>query len=96
MRAPELHVLGRLAGGDQAQLWGRQAEGNPPTLRTHDRYGHRIDVVEYHPAYHELMTAAVGHPTLRLVRIAIGPFSLATHPVMPGEWREVDPQELDA
>jgi 23S rRNA pseudouridine2457 synthase len=42
------------------------------------------------------MTAAVGLPTLRLVRIAIGPFSLATHPVMPGEWREVDPQELDA
>ena len=30
-------------------------------LRTHDRYGHRIDEVEYHPAYHELMTVAVGH-----------------------------------
>lgn len=42
------------------------------------------------------MTAAVGLPTLRLVRSRIGPFSLATHPVMPGEWREVDPQELDA
>ncbi len=41
------------------------------------------------------MTAAVGLPTLRLVRIAIGPFSLASHPVMPGEWREVDPQELE-
>ncbi|WP_433693876.1 pseudouridine synthase [Herbaspirillum seropedicae] len=41
------------------------------------------------------MTAAVGLPTLRLVRIVIGPFSLATHPVMPGEWREVDPLELE-
>ncbi|WP_432240971.1 pseudouridine synthase [Herbaspirillum robiniae] len=41
------------------------------------------------------MTAAVGLPTLRLVRIAIGPFSLATHPVLPGEWREVDPAELE-
>ncbi|MBB5391783.1 MULTISPECIES: pseudouridine synthase [unclassified Herbaspirillum] len=40
------------------------------------------------------MTAAVGLPTLRLVRIAIGPFSLATHPLLPGEWREVDPEEL--
>ena len=30
-------------------------------LRTHDRYGHRVDSVEYHPAYHELMTAAIGH-----------------------------------
>ena len=36
------------------------------------------------------MTAAVGLPTLRLVRSAIGPFSLATHPLLPGEWRAVD------
>ncbi len=37
------------------------------------------------------MTAAVGLPTLRLVRIAIGPISLQTHPLLPGEWCEVDP-----
>lgn len=41
------------------------------------------------------MTAAVGLPTLRLIRIAIGPFSLATHPLWPGEWREVSAKELD-
>ena len=35
------------------------------------------------------MTAAVGLPTLRLVRSSIGPFSLETHPLMPGEWRDV-------
>lgn len=35
------------------------------------------------------MTAAVGLPTLRLVRSSIGPFSLATHPLMPGEWLDV-------
>jgi len=35
------------------------------------------------------MTAAVGLPTLRLVRSGIGPFSLATHPLLPGEWRDV-------
>jgi 23S rRNA pseudouridine2457 synthase len=40
------------------------------------------------------MTAAVGLPTLRLVRIAIGPFSLETHPLMPGEWCDVSPAEL--
>ncbi|MRW93069.1 pseudouridine synthase [Duganella sp. FT80W] len=40
------------------------------------------------------MTAAVGLPTLRLVRSAIGAISLATHPLMPGEWMEVDPKEL--
>ncbi|WP_136414430.1 pseudouridine synthase [Herbaspirillum sp. ST 5-3] len=41
------------------------------------------------------MTAAVGLPTLRLIRIAIGPFSLATHPLWPGEWREVSAAELE-
>ncbi|OWW18588.1 pseudouridine synthase [Noviherbaspirillum denitrificans] len=40
------------------------------------------------------MTAAVGLPTLRLVRIAIGPFALATHPLWPGELREVQASEL--
>ena len=40
------------------------------------------------------MTAAVGLPTLRLVRIAIGPYALASHPLMPGEWQEVSPMEM--
>lgn len=40
------------------------------------------------------MTAAVGLPTLRLVRIAIGPFSLEKQPLWPGEWREVSPAEF--
>ncbi|MDB5774312.1 MAG: rluE [Herbaspirillum sp.] len=40
------------------------------------------------------MTAAVGLPTLRLIRIAIGPFSLATHPLLPGESMPVDAADL--
>ncbi len=56
-----LAELGRVAGSEQAQEWGRLANENPPTLRTHDRYGHRIDEVEFHPAWHELMRTAVGH-----------------------------------
>jgi 23S rRNA pseudouridine2457 synthase len=40
------------------------------------------------------MTAAVGLPTLRLVRSGIGPFSLATHPLMPGEFVEVPASSL--
>ena len=52
--------LGRLAGSAQAQEQGRQANEHPPVLRTHDRYGHRIDEVDFHPAWHELMTVAVG------------------------------------
>ncbi|WP_150462426.1 acyl-CoA dehydrogenase family protein [Nesterenkonia ebinurensis] len=57
----ELHQLGKLAGSQQAQDWGRQANENPPALKTHDRYGHRIDEVEFHPAWHQLMNTAVSH-----------------------------------
>ena len=57
---PGLHELGRRAGSAQAQEWGRLANENPPVLRTHDRFGNRIDEVEFHPAWHELMTVAVG------------------------------------
>src|SRR3954465_3155285 len=56
-----LAELGRLAGSEPAQEWGRLANENPPRLRTHDRYGHRIDEVEFHPAWHELMRTAVEH-----------------------------------
>ena len=53
--------IGRLAGGEHAQEQGRLANENPPKLRTHDRYGHRIDEVEFHPAWHDLMATAIGH-----------------------------------
>jgi putative acyl-CoA dehydrogenase len=59
--AEGIRELGRLAGTEQAQEWGRLANEYPPVLRTHDRYGHRIDEVEFHPAWHELMRVAVSH-----------------------------------
>jgi putative acyl-CoA dehydrogenase len=55
----ELSELGRLAGGEQALEWGRLANEYPPVLRTHDRYGYRIDEVEFHPAWHELVRTAL-------------------------------------
>jgi putative acyl-CoA dehydrogenase len=55
-----LTELGRRAGSHEAQEWGRLANEFPPTLRTHDRYGNRIDEVEFHPSWHSLMTVAVG------------------------------------
>ncbi|MDV6011523.1 acyl-CoA dehydrogenase family protein [Haloechinothrix sp. LS1_15] len=57
----ELHELGALAGSEQAQGWGRLANECPPVLRTHDRYGHRIDEVEFHPYWHTLMDVSVRH-----------------------------------
>ncbi|MEU3600334.1 acyl-CoA dehydrogenase family protein [Streptomyces sp. NPDC006798] len=56
----ELTELGRAAGSAQAQEWGRLANESPPRLRTHDRYGERIDEVEFHPAWHRLLGHAVG------------------------------------
>src|SRR5262245_49111811 len=55
----EVRALGRLAGSVQAQEWGDQANRFPPELRTHDRYGHRIDEVDFHPSWHRLMETAV-------------------------------------
>jgi putative acyl-CoA dehydrogenase len=43
------------------QQQGRQANENPPVLRTHDRFGNRIDEVEFHPAWHELMGLSIEH-----------------------------------
>ena len=58
---PELETLGALAGSAAAQELGRLANVHEPVLHTHDRYGHRLDVVEYHPAYHDLMATSIGH-----------------------------------
>jgi putative acyl-CoA dehydrogenase len=58
--ADDLREVGAFAGSALAQRWGREANENPPKLRTHDRFGHRIDEVEFHPAWHELMKAGVG------------------------------------
>ena len=54
-----VHELGRLAGTEEAIAWGFQANNNPPRLQTHDRFGHRIDEVEFHPSWHRLMEVAV-------------------------------------
>jgi putative acyl-CoA dehydrogenase len=51
--------FGAACGSAERIEWGRQANENPPRLHTHDRYGHRVDEVEYHPAYHRLMTVAM-------------------------------------
>ncbi|MFB6601642.1 acyl-CoA dehydrogenase family protein [Streptomyces noursei] len=58
---PEVLELGALAGSAAVQDQARWAEEQPPRLHTHDRYGHRVDEVEFHPAWHQLMATAVEH-----------------------------------
>ena len=51
--------LGALLGGEAMQTHARLANEHPPTLHTHDRFGHRTDSVEFHPSYHALLGAAL-------------------------------------
>jgi putative acyl-CoA dehydrogenase len=57
----QVRALGVLAGGPEAIAWGEAADANPPVLRTHDRYGRRVDEVDFHPAWHRLLATAVEH-----------------------------------
>ena len=58
--SPAAAALGRYVGSAEAQDHARLANRHVPELRTHDRFGHRIDAVEYHPSYHALMAEAIG------------------------------------
>jgi putative acyl-CoA dehydrogenase len=63
-------ALGAVAGDEQVQELARLANRYTPELKTHDRFGNRIDWVEFHPSWHELMSLAWKHevPNLRLAR----------------------------
>lgn len=56
----ELGVLGRKLGQPETIALGFAANRNPPNLKPFDRFGHRIDEVEFHPAWHELLDIALG------------------------------------
>ena len=53
-------AYGPIAGGELMEL-GFAANENKPRFKPFDRYGHRIDEVEFHPAYHRLMELGIGH-----------------------------------
>jgi putative acyl-CoA dehydrogenase len=57
----EVTELGAISGSATAHRWGDLADRNRPVLHTHDRFGHRVDEIEYDPAYHELMRIAITH-----------------------------------
>ncbi len=57
--AEQLTAFGAQVGTSHFFDLGRLANQHPPKLHTHDRYGHRIDEVEFHPAWHEVLAAGV-------------------------------------
>jgi putative acyl-CoA dehydrogenase len=58
-----LHQAGSCVGSAHVQELARQANRQIPELRTHDRFGNRADRIDFHPAWHELMTLAIGQET---------------------------------
>ncbi|TDC47102.1 DNA alkylation response protein [Jiangella ureilytica] len=90
----DLESLGRLAGSAEAQQWAREADANEPVLRTHDRYGTRIDEVDFHPSWHRLMGTAVGHGLQAAPWAGAGP---AAHTVRAAKfvvWSQVEAAHL--
>jgi putative acyl-CoA dehydrogenase len=58
---PMLREFGAAVGSEEAIRWGFQANEYPPVLETHDRFGNRRDQVEFHPAWHSLMSLAISN-----------------------------------
>lgn len=54
----DLSALGASLGSSDMQTHARLANTHTPQLHSHDRFGHRVDQVEFHPSYHELMKLA--------------------------------------
>jgi len=83
-------ALGALAGDEQVHDAARLANKHLPELKTHDRFGHRIDWVEFHPAWHQLMEQAYRHEVHSLAWTA-----RETHPhyaraVLSYLWNQVE------
>ncbi len=51
--------FGALCGSARVIELGHLANKHTPEFKSHDRYGHRVDEVEYHPAYHELLAIGI-------------------------------------
>ncbi|ABM57966.1 acyl-CoA dehydrogenase family protein [Verminephrobacter eiseniae] len=54
-------ALGAVVGDENVQELARLANRHTPELKTHDRFGNRIDWVEFHPSWHALMSLAWQH-----------------------------------
>ena len=59
MHHSRLAEFGQQCGAPRTREWARQANENPPRLKSFDRYGRRLDEVHFHPAYHRLMTVGL-------------------------------------
>jgi putative acyl-CoA dehydrogenase len=83
-------ALGKLVWAPPTLAAARNAHRYLPELRTHDRLGHRIDIVDFHPSYHELMSMAFGHGVHALSWTADQPGAHLARAVQSYLWNQVD------
>jgi putative acyl-CoA dehydrogenase len=82
--------LGAYAGDEATQDLARLANRHAPELKTHDRFGNRIDWVEFHPAWHELMSLAFGHEVHALAWTAREPGAHLARGVLSYVWNQIE------
>jgi len=88
---PNLTDLGALIGSPRMAQLARDANRHVPELRTHDRFGNRIDMVDYHPAWHELMTEIRAHGSISLGWTADRPGAHTARAALSYLWGQGEP-----
>ncbi len=88
--APEAAALAALAASERVQDLARAANRHAPELKTHDRWGRRADLVEFHPAYHELMGLAFGAGVHSLAWTANRPGAHVARAALSFLWNQIE------
>ena len=83
-------ALGAVVGDEAVQELARLANRHTPELKTHDRFGHRIDWVEFHPSWHQLMALAWQHEVPNLAWRTQQPCGHLARAVLSYLWNQVE------
>jgi putative acyl-CoA dehydrogenase len=87
---PAATSLGALAGDEAVQELARLANEHNPVLRTHDRFGNRLDWVEFHPAWHQLMAFGFRHGVAGLAWTTCEPSGHFARAVLSYLWNQIE------
>jgi putative acyl-CoA dehydrogenase len=83
-------ALGAAAGEAEWQEHAYLANKHEPVLKSHDRFGHRIDAVEFHPSYHALMGLAFGSGVHSLAWTANRPGAHTARAALSYLWNQIE------
>lgn len=87
---PRATRLGAAAGDPVVQEHAHLANRHGPTLKTHDRFGHRVDAVDFHPSYHVLMDLAFGSGVHSLAWTANRPGAHTARATLSYLWNQIE------